>query len=69
MAVADYGKNLRYLGLTGLFRFRRLPQELFIDIINSCTELKVVTIKECPDLDPALIREIQQEKPWLKIIM
>ncbi|TPX47902.1 hypothetical protein SeLEV6574_g02362 [Synchytrium endobioticum] len=68
-AVAEHGRSLRHLGLTGLFRFRRLSQELFVEIVNGCAALKVVVVRECPDLDAALLKEIVQDKGALTIVV
>ncbi|TPX34306.1 hypothetical protein SmJEL517_g03039 [Synchytrium microbalum] len=68
LSITECGKNLRYLGLTGLFRFRRLHQDVFVEIVEGCVNLRCVVIRECPDLDAEVVARVQKERPWLRIV-
>ncbi|KND04457.1 uncharacterized protein SPPG_00186 [Spizellomyces punctatus DAOM BR117] len=43
-------KRLRWLDISGIFRFRRLRPTLVADILENCTSLSDLVINQCPDL-------------------
>ncbi|TPX65713.1 hypothetical protein SpCBS45565_g04936 [Spizellomyces sp. 'palustris'] len=43
-------KRLRWLDISGIFRFRRLRPTLVADILEHCNSLSDLVINQCPDL-------------------
>jgi hypothetical protein len=68
-SIARYARNLETLDMSGIFKFGRNRTSCLVDIVLNCGDLEKLVLKDCPEVYPETVEEIQSLNSGVKLIM